>query len=779
MKTEGPIPKETREELRGEEHYRLLFEAESDAIFLIDNESGQILQANTAAGVLYGYPPDEMLCKKNVDLSAETEKTEHVTTKTPSAPDQVVTIPLRWHRKKDGTVFPVEITGRFFVRDGRPVHIAAIRDITQRLRSETALRESEERLRLALGAANQGLYDLNVQTGETIVSEGYARMLDYDPAEFHETNAAWIERLHPEDLGRVSAAYTEYVAGRLPEYRVEFRQRTRSGMWKWILSLGKIMERDEQGRPLRMLGTHTDITERKLAEEALRKGEERFRLTFQTSPDSININRLSDGMFVDINEGFTRLTGYTREEVIGKTSLDISLWHDPAEREELVRGLKEKGYYSGLEARFRLKDGTVGIGLMSARILSLGDIPHIISITRDITERKRMEQERDKLSEQLLQSQKMEAVGRLAGGVAHDFNNMLQTILGYSDLALAKIGPDDKLCDDLLEIKKAAERSAELTRQLLAFARKQTVSPQLLDLNDVVGGMLKMLRRLIGEDIELIWKPGPELWMVKVDPTQVDQILANLSVNARDAISGVGTLTIETDNMVLDETYCENKAGFLPGRYVMLAVSDNGCGMDKEVIGHLFEPFFTTKEVGKGTGLGLATVYGIVKQNSGFINVYSEPGRGTTFKVYLPRVEAVSEIKTATVEQKPVTGSETVLLVEDDNAILRLGTIILERYGYSVLTAQDPHEALALAQQHDGPIHLLVTDVVIPGMNGKDLKAKVSAIRSGIKILYMSGYTANVIAHHGVLDEGIHFLQKPFSVHTLLTKVRETLDQKD
>jgi len=537
------------------------------------------------------------------------------------------------------------------------------------------------------------------------------------------------------------------------------------------------MEKDEQGRPLRMLGTHTDITERKLAEEAIREGEERFRLTFQTSPDAININRLNDGMFVDINEGFTQLTGYTREDVIGRTSLEIDLWHNPADRQELVRGLQEKGHYSGLEARFRFKNGSVGVGLMSARIISPGGIPHIISITRDITERKRMEQERDKLSGQLLQSQKMEAVGRLAGGVAHDFNNMLQTILGHSDLALAKIGPDGVLRDDLLEISKAAERSADLTRQLLAFARKQTVSPRVLDMNDAVGGMLKMLRRLIGEDIELIWKPGPELWPVKVDPAQVDQILANLSVNARDAISGVGMLTIETDNAVLDETYCENKAGFLPGQYVLLVVSDNGCGMDKEVIGHLFEPFFTTKEVGKGTGLGLATVYGIVKQNNGFIDVYSEPGRGTTFKVYLPRVEVGPEIKTAAVEQKPMTGSETVLLVEDDEAILRLGTLMLERHGYTVLVAQTPNAALALVQKYEGPIHLLVTDVVMPEMNGKDLKTKITALRPETKTLFMSGYTANVIAHHGVLEEDLHFLQKPFSVHALTKKVREVLEK--
>ncbi|MFH0998040.1 MAG: ATP-binding protein, partial [Pseudomonadota bacterium] len=326
------------------------------------------------------------------------------------------------------------------------------------------------------------------------------------------------------------------------------------------------------------------------------------------------------------------------------------------------------------------------------------------------------------------------------------------------------------------EIRKAAERSADLTRQLLAFARRQTAVPKVLDLNDIVTGMLKILRRLIGEDIDLIWKPGATLWPVKIDPAQLDQILANLCVNSRDAIAGVGKVTIETQNNTFDDTYCANHPGFVPGDYVMLAVSDDGCGMDKETLANLFEPFFTTKTVGKGTGLGLSTIYGIVKQNNGFINVYSEPGQGTTFKVYFPQTRETAKARGAPVAGTIARGTETVLLVEDEEAILSLGKAMLERFGYTVLAARTPEEAIAMTEQQEGPIHLLVTDVVMPGMNGKELKVRIEGLKPNIKAIFMSGYTSNVILHRGILESDVHFLQKPFSVNSLAGKVREVLD---
>jgi len=431
-----------------------------------------------------------------------------------------------------------------------------------------------------------------------------------------------------------------------------------------------------------------------------------------------------------------------------------------------------------MEVSLQCKDGSTKTVLASAASLSCTSSREYVAVLYDITERKRAEEDQAKLEGQLQQSQKMESVGRLAGGVAHDFNNMLGVILGHVELAMEAVDSAHPIFADLCEIQKAGRRSAELTNQLLAFARKQTVAPKVLDLNQTVASMLKMLQRLIGEDIDLAWLPNTSLWSVKADPSQIDQILANLCVNARDAIADTGKVTIETGNKVFDEDYCARHAGYVPGDYVRLAVSDDGCGMDKETQLHLFEPFFTTKPVGQGTGLGLATVYGIVKQNNGFLNLYSEPGHGTTFRIYLPRhVDAAVAVEEG--QEKPATrGSETILVVEDEPAILSLTKTMLERLGYQVLAASTPVEAIRMAAEYSGQIHLLMTDVVMPEMNGRDLASKLSSTFPHLKKLYMSGYTANVIAHHGVLDEGVLFIQKPFSKNDLARWIRAALDGK-
>ncbi len=407
-----------------------------------------------------------------------------------------------------------------------------------------------------------------------------------------------------------------------------------------------------------------------------------------------------------------------------------------------------------------------------------GSIVGAIESIRDITELKQAEVEQEKLQAQLNQAQKMESVGRLAGGVAHDFNNMLQSITGNAEMALDEIDPTHPLHGKLSEILKVARRSADLTRQLLAFARKQTISPIVLDLNETISGMLKMLHRLIGEDIDFSWKPALNLWPVKIDPSQIDQILVNLCVNARDAISGVGSVTIETENVRLDQSHCETHNGFIPGEYVQLAVSDSGMGIEKDMLDLIFEPFFTTKELGKGTGLGLSTVYGIVKQNDGFIYVSSEPGQGTTFRIYLPRTEDIqTKTEPDAAKQRISVGTETVLFVEDDESILDIGKVVLERFGYTVLATHNPNDALALAKNHSGRIHLLITDVIMPEMNGQELRQRLQEIQPELKVIFISGYTANIIAHHGVLDKRTNFLQKPFSVQILVEKVREVLDE--
>jgi signal transduction histidine kinase len=409
-------------------------------------------------------------------------------------------------------------------------------------------------------------------------------------------------------------------------------------------------------------------------------------------------------------------------------------------------------------------------------------VPAIERVLRDAENRKarkRAEEEREKLKEQLNQAQKMESIGKLAGGVAHDFNNMLYAILGHAEMALGKVAPSHPVHDDLLEIQKAANRSADLTRQLLAFARKQIIAPKVLDLNIAMTGMLKMLQRLIGEEINLVWKPGNNLWPVRMDPSQIDQILANLCVNARDAIEGVGTLTIATKNTVVNETDCASCEEFAPGQYIQLTVSDDGCGMNQATLERIFEPFFTTKEIGKGTGLGLPTIYGIVKQNKGFIRVHSDPGKGTTFHIYLPRHDGKPiDIR----EVRPITpaphGHETILLVEDEQIVLNMTQKILENAGYRVLPAATPQEAIHMASEHPDDIHLLMTDMIMPEMTGLALAQELISRHPNLKLLFMSGYAANIIVRGNVLDANIHFIQKPFSIAALNAKLRNALDSR-
>jgi len=516
--------------------------------------------------------------------------------------------------------------------------------------------------------------------------------------------------------------------------------------------------------------------ERMQAEAALRQSEEKFFRAFHTSPDAVNINRLEDGLFLEINQGFTRQTGYTAEDVIGKTSLEINVWTNPEDRQRLVEGLKEHGEVNNLEAVFRFKDGSTGVGLMSAKIIEINGEKCILSMTRSIDDLKQAQQEKEKLQLQLLHAQKMESVGRLAGGVAHDFNNLLGVIMGHAENALTKASPDQVDYRDLQEILKAARRSADLTRQLLTFARKQTISPRVLNLNETIASLLEMLHRLIGENIDLEWMPSPDLWSVCIDPSQIDQVMINLLVNARDAISGFGKVVIETRNRIIDQVFSDKHSELSPGEYVMLRISDNGIGMDEETRTHLFEPFFTTKEVGRGTGLGLATVYGIVKQNQGSIEVDSQPGQGTTITIYLPHTIAEPSPVPVPNATKLTRGtSEIILVVEDEESLLDLVKDILEELGYQVLSASNPTQALHIAKERGSEIRLLVTDVVMPGMNGRVLAEQINAFQPELKCLFMSGYTDDIIADHGVLPEGLFFIQKPFLLDEFAQKVCEAL----
>ena len=473
--------------------------------------------------------------------------------------------------------------------------------------------------------------------------------------------------------------------------------------------------------------------------------------------------------------------GFAKDDIIGGFLAALSPGVQPDGRESfLAWSEKILAAFGGVPQFFEWRslhsNGSLFDTEISLNRIEVGGSVFVQAIVRDITERKKAKEEREKLEAQLFQAQKMESVGRLAGGVAHDFNNTLSVINGRAELALESNPLTDELRRHLQEILKAGLHSADLTRQLLAFARKQTAAPRILDLNDTVSGMLKMLRRLIGEDISLLWSPGVDLWNVKIDPSQVGQILANLAVNARDAVLGAGSITMQTGNVVIDDSMRTARPEFVAGDYVLLTVSDTGIGMSEEVCRKIFEPFFTTKELGKGTGLGLSTVYGIVKQNDGFIYVDSQPGQGATFKIYIPRCD-VETAKVCSDEGagEPPPGTETILLVEDEEAILTLTRVMLEKLGYTVLAAQSPAQAISMVQNHSEDLHLLITDVVMPEMNGRELAEKLQAVRPGLKCLYMSGYTFDVIAHRGILDEEVNFIEKPFSLQVIARKVRSAL----
>ncbi len=529
---------------------------------------------------------------------------------------------------------------------------------------------------------------------------------------------------------------------------------------------------DEEGNRIALAGVSTDITEQKASEEALRESESRFRGIFENSPSGIALVGL-DYRVQASNKAYHDLLGRDESEV---QYLSLKDFTHPDDLEENLRlqsrlGRGEIDRYS-MEKRFIQKNGDVRWGYLTACLLrdSNGKPHGFLGHVVDITEQKQAE-------ERLQQVARLESVGRLAGGVAHDFNNMLMGIMGYADMCRSGLPAEHEVRPWVDEITRAAERSADLTRQLLGFARKQTIAPRELDLNLAVEGIIKMLRRLIGEDIDLLWQPGSLCWRVCMDPGQIDQILANLCVNARDAIGGAGKVTIETEIATVDGDYCSSHSEAREGEYVVLIVSDDGCGMNRDTLEHVFEPFFTTKEDGTGTGLGLATVYGIVKQNQGFINVYSEPGSGSSFRIYLPRSEGATESEEAASGISALRGgTETILLTEDEKSIREILELFLKDLGYRVLSAESPEAALGVVDEHGADIDLLITDVVMPGMSGRELAEALQPEYPSMRVLYMSGYTANVIAHHGILEKGVQFLSKPISRDALARKVREILD---
>ncbi|NTW49469.1 MAG: PAS domain S-box protein [Chlorobiales bacterium] len=747
--------------------YRSTLNASPENISITDLE-GRIRMTSPAGVAMFGFSREEEVLDRLITDFVVPEDLERIQSNIVRLHQGTYMGPEEYRGvRADGTVFDIESSADF-IRDntGKPIGMVVIsREITEHKRAKEALQLSERNYREIFNATSEAIFLGDVANFRLLdVNDAALSMFGY------ETKAE-IMTCRISDFMVTDAPYTREAA--FHRIRLTIEQGPQIFIWlgrkkndglRWLevsLSSTKI------GGEGRILAVIRDITERKQAE-----AERELLMAAIEQAGEIVLITNPTGLIQYINPAFEHVTGYRRDEALGQNPRILkSGEHDAAFYAALWQTLTEGRTWEGRLINKR-KDGTRFIeeAMISPMRDALGAIVNYVAVKRDITRELETEHK-------LLQAQKMESVGRLAGGVAHDFNNMLMAIMGYTEMCRENLPPDHRIRKWLDEISNAGQRSVEITRQLLAFARKQTIAPKVLDLNETVTGMIKLLHRLIGEEIRLTWLPGTALWLVKLDPSQIDQILVNLSVNARDAISGMGIVTIETENVTVDDTYCIRHPGrVVPGDYVLLVVSDNGCGMEKDVLDHIFDPFFTTKEVGKGTGMGLATVYGIIEQNHGFVTVYSEPGKGTTFRVYLPRFEGdIEKTVTATVMTPPKGQGETVLVVEDEPSLRNTCRLLLESIGYKVQEAETPEAALDMVTQHPQDIHLLLTDVIMPGMNGRQLAELLCAIKPDLKVLYMSGYTANAISQHGILEQGIHFIAKPFSRDDLARKLQEVL----
>ena len=638
--------------------------------------------------------------------------------------------------------------------------LAVLSSIVDRRYSAQALEleAKEQRYRLLFERSLAGVIRTTLDGKILDCNEACARMFGYASREELIASTVTNRCFHLEDQDAFIARLKEEK--RLANY--EHCLRRKDGSPVWLLGSAHLVE-GKNGAPAVNEETLIDITER-------RKAEEIFRTAFNANPEPITIATIAEGRYIDVNESFLRVTGHRREEVIGRTSLELEFWKSPEDRARLIEMLWEQNSVRDLEITYRTKSGEERIALDSADVIEIAGQECVIAILRDITEKKFLEK-------QLRQTQKMEAVGQLSGGIAHDFNNLLGVIIGYSEILEQRLPQDHPLRKECGQIKKAGQSAASLTRQLLAFSRQQVLEPKVLDLNAIVLQVEKMLRRLIGEDIDLRATFGPALGRIKADQSQIEQVIINLAVNARDAMPQGGKLMIATANVDLDEDYARRHPPQQAGPYVQLTVGDSGVGMDAETQSRIFEPFFTTKEPGKGTGLGLSTVYGIVRQSGGHIWVYSELGQGTTFKIYLPRIGKGARVENpAPAPALSSRGTGTILLVEDEDALRELTRSLLEGDGYTVLEAERPDKAIEIALGHSGPIHLMLTDMVMPGMNGRVLAANLAPIRPAMKVVFMSGYTG--FTHPGLADSGVTLLAKPFTRDALLRKLHEVLESE-
>jgi len=753
---------------------------------------------NQASEQLYGYTAEEAIGQNLLDLIIPPEMQEGVREAIQAMAERGEPIPSAEVSlmRKDGSRVSVHSSHVVVTPPGQPMELFCVDiDLTERQQAEQTQKQNEDRyrelhklLRSVADVMPDMLWakdlDRKYIFANRAMCEGLLLARDTEEP-IGKTDLFFAQRqrdLYPDDpdwhtFGEICADSDSLVIDSGQTRQFEESGNVRGKFL--LLDVIKTPLCNEQGEMIGTVGTGRDITERRKAESILKVTQQSYQNLLNSITEAIYVQNPS-GEFIEINKGAELMYGYTREELLGKNPGDVAA-SGRNDMAAILRMSKEV-FDTGVSARFPFwavrKNGEV---FPKEVILNKGkyfsqDV--LIAVARDISERVQAESEKERLQTQLLQAQKLESVGRLAGGVAHDFNNLLQAIFGNAELALDVLPPDSPAFDNVEEIRKTAIRSANLTKQLLAFARKQAVIPQVLDLNQMIESMLKMLKRLIGEGVQLDWRPQPDLPSIKMDPTQIDQILVNLCLNARDSVEGEGRIILTTEVVAFDAVYCAEHIGFTPGKFVHLSIHDNGSGMEACVIEHIFEPFFSTKKMGHGTGLGLATVYGIVQQNKGIIRADSSPGKGATFHIYLPVCS--QGIVSATETEIPTPGGqgqESILVVEDDEEILRLTEHMLKQLGYSVSAAASPKEAIRLAKEHSGDLHLLLTDVVMPEMNGHALSVEIKALFPKVKCLFMSGYTATIIASQSVVDEGVHFFQKPFTRQELSAKVRAILDR--
>jgi two-component system cell cycle sensor histidine kinase/response regulator CckA len=670
------------------------------------------------------------------------------------------------HLLKDGRFIDLEIVFHSLVLSGYEVELVVVRDITKQKRTERALGEAQRNYRLVVEEASTAMYQSTPGGRLLSANPAMARMFGFDsPQEMVASITDLQPQVYVDSARREEFKRLLQEKGAVEEFEMQVYRKDGSKMWLWnkarVVRAGDVIIRYE--------GTFEDISGRKLLEDELYKEQQKYRDIVENAIFGI-FQSTPDGRYKSVNPAMAHMFGYDSPQqfVESITSISQQVYVDPKCRDEFSRLVREQGEVKNFECEAYRKDGSKMWLSANVRAISKdGVLVEYQGMNEDITQRKLLEA-------QIRQTQKMEAVGQLASGVAHDFNNALGVITGYSELLQMSLPHGAPAYKHAEEIGNAGRRAATLTRQLLAFSRKQVIQPVVLDLNAATKELEKMLRRLIREDIEVTFKRSPSATRVKIDPGQIEQVLMNLSVNASDAMPQGGALCIETANVELDEIYARQNAYVKPGPYAMLRVSDTGCGMDNETQLHIFEPFFTTKK--SGTGLGLSTVYGIAKQNAGYIMVYSEVGKGTTFRFYLPRLADTTELSPPAKKRRRIPhGSETILVVEDEEPLRMLARSCLESNGYLVLDAPDAAGALKLAKKHGGRIHLLLTDVVMPGISGRQLANDLIALHPEIKVVYMSGYPNDLINQHGILHPETVLLEKPFTLHLLLTKIYDVL----